>query len=276
MADKQLGLLVFGAHPDDCDFRAGGLAILYAQMGHRVKFVSVTNGDAGHHEQGGASLAQRRAEEARRAGEVAGIEYVTLDHHDGELEPTLENRKQLIRIIRAFRPDLILTPRPWDYHPDHRYTATLVQDSAYMVAVPNVCADTPHLNYNPVIAYVSDGFRKPYPFQPTVAIAIDDVIEKKVAMAHCHTSQVYEWLPYNGGYLDDVPSDESKRLAWLRERWFRRNDADAYRDLLVKLYGEAVGRSVRYAEAFEGCEYGSSLGEHNIRTLFPMLPSTPA
>lgn len=275
MAEKQLGLLVFGAHPDDCDFKAGGLAILYAQMGHRVRFVAVTNGDAGHHLQGGAPLAQRRAEEARRAGEVAGIEYLTLDHHDGELEPTLENRKQIIRIIREFRPDLILTPRPWDYHPDHRYTAILVQDAAYMVTVPNICADTPHLDYNPVIAYVSDRFQKPYPFRPTVAIGIDEVIEKKIAMLHCHTSQVYEWLPYNGGYLPEVPRGESERLAWLRERWFRRDDADAYRDLLVKYYGETLGRRIRYAEAFEACEYGSPLGEHNIRLLFPMLPANP-
>ncbi|MBM3213357.1 PIG-L family deacetylase [Candidatus Poribacteria bacterium] len=276
MQSNRLGLLVFGAHPDDCDIKAGGLAILYAQMGHRVRFVSVANGDAGHHEQGGAILAQRRTAEARRAGDVAGIEYITLDNHDGELEPTLENRRKLIRIIREFEPDLVLTPRPWDYHPDHRYASVLVQDSAYLVTVPNICADVRHLNYNPVIAYVSDGFQKPLPFQPTVAIGIDEVVERKLDMLHCHTSQVYEWLPYNGGYLAEVPEDEAERRQWLAERWNRRSSADQYRDLLVKLYGEEEGGRFRFAEAFEPCEYGSPLTDDNMRTLFPMLPDARA
>jgi LmbE family N-acetylglucosaminyl deacetylase len=272
MVQRQLRVLVFGAHPDDCDIKAGGIAILYAQQGHRVQFVSVTNGDAGHHEMGGAALAQRRREEARRAGEVAGIEYITLDNHDGELEPTLENRKKLIRIIRDFRPDLILTHRPNDYHPDHRYTSILVQDSAYMVTVPNICADVRHLDRNPVIAYLSDTFEKPAPFRATVAVDIDAVISRKIDMLHCHESQVYEWLPYNGGYLSEVPEGEGERRRWLEKRWFARSDAERWRDVLVRLYGEEKGRAIRFAEAFEPCEYGARLGDQNLRALFPFFP----
>ncbi|MDA1190148.1 MAG: PIG-L family deacetylase [Candidatus Poribacteria bacterium] len=268
---NQLGILVFGAHPDDCDIKVGGSAILWARLGHRVKFVSVTNGDAGHHEEGGAMLAQRRMEEARRAGEVAGIEYICLDNHDGELEPTLENRKKIIREIRRFNPDLILTHRPNDYHPDHRYTSILVQDSAYMVTVPNVCADTPHLTKNPVIAYLSDGFQRPYPFTPTVVVGIDEVVEQKADMLHCHTSQVYEWLPYNGGYLSEVPKGEKARRKWLGKRWGGRSNADRWRDKLIEQYGEAKGRKIQYAEAFEGCEYGSSLNEEAVNRLFPFF-----
>ena len=273
MSKKQINVLVFGAHPDDCDIKAGGVAALYTQQGHRVKFISVTNGDAGHHEMGGASLAQRRNEEAQAAAEVVGIEYELLDNHDGELMPTLENRYKIIRAIREFRPDLIMTHRPNDYHPDHRYTSTLVQDAAYMVTVPNICALTPHLDNNPVIAYLSDGFMKPYPFTPDVVVGIDTVIEQKIDMLHCHVSQFYEWLPYNGGTLDTVPIGESPRRAWLAERLLKRfgDVAERHRDVLIARYGEEVGAQINYAEAFEGCEYGSALTADNIPTLFPFF-----
>lgn len=271
---EQLRLLVVGAHPDDCDIRAGGLACLYATHGHKAKFVSVTNGDAGHHEIGGLELAQRRNAEAQAVATVAGIEYQLLDNHDGELVPTLENRRKLIRIIREFKPDLILTHRPNDYHPDHRYTSILVQDSAYMVTVPNVCSLVPHLQKNPAIAYVSDGFQKPQPFAPTVVIDVDSVNDTKFDMLHCHESQVYEWLPYNGGYLETVPGDRSERRSWLEDRWGPRlkGIADKYREKLIRLYGEEHGKQVVYAEAFEACEYGSSLTEERMAHLFPFLP----
>ena len=273
MSKNQINVLVFGAHPDDCDIKAGGVAALYVQQGHRVKFVSVTNGDAGHHEMGGGPLAQRRYAEAQAAAEVIGIEYELLDNHDGELMPTLENRYKVIRTIREFQPDLIMTHRPNDYHPDHRYTSTLVQDAAYMVTVPNICALTPHLEKNPVIAYLSDGFMKPYPFTPDVVVGIDDVIEQKIDMLHCHVSQFYEWLPYNSGTLDSVPTDASARRTWLAEGRLNRfrTTADESRDLLIALYGEEVGARIEYAEAFEGCEYGSSLTAENIPTLFPFF-----
>jgi LmbE family N-acetylglucosaminyl deacetylase len=271
MQDEPLRILAFGAHPDDCDITAGGTAALYARQGHKVTFVSVTNGDAGHHEIGGARLAQRRQAEATAAATVIGIEYRLLDNHDGQLMPTLENRHQIIGIIREVRPDLILSPRPNDYHPDHRYTSQLIQDAAYMVTVPNVNALDEHLRVNPVIAYVSDHFQKPYPFSPDVVVAIDDVVDQKLDMLHAHESQFYEWLAYNGGYADQVPSDKSQRRAWLRQHFEKRlrQDANRFRDLLIKRYGSERGQRVQYAEAFEGCEYGSPLTEAQIARLFP-------
>lgn len=205
---------------------------------------------------------------------MIGIEYTILDNHDGELLPTLEARRQIIRLIREVRPDLIMSPRPNDYHPDHRYTAQLIQDAAYMVTVPNVAPFAKHLAHNPVIVYVSDTFRKPTPFAPDVVVAIDEVVEQKVELLHCHTSQVYEWLPYNGGYLAEVPSGEGERREWLRGRLEERlrRDADLYRDQLVAWYGGQVGRAVQYAEAFEGCEYGRPLTPENTRRLFPFFP----
>lgn len=269
-----LRIMAIGAHPDDCDVLAGGLAILYARAGHQVDFVSVTNGDAGHQEIGGAPLARRRRAEANAAARVAGIRYTVLDIHDGELEPTLANRKLIIRLIREMQPDLILTHRPNDYHPDHRYTSQLVQDAAYTVTVPGSVALTPHLAENPPILFMSDHFQRPYPFTPDVAVAIDDVIEQKMAMVFEHTSQVFEWLPYNQGILHQVPDGEAARRAWLHEQYATPNQvlADRYRDVLGHLYGVEVAVGIRYAEAFETSEHGAPLTAESRSRLFPFLP----
>jgi len=268
--EKPLRVLIIGAHPDDAE-KSGGTAALYTSMGHVVQLVSMTNGDAGHQDMGGGPLAKRRIEEARRAGAVIGADYLVLDNHDGELMPTLENRRTVIRIIREFRPDLIFTHRPNDYHPDHRYTGILVQDAAYMVTVPNIVAATPHLDLNPVILYMSDRFSKPTPFVPDVVVGIDETIEKKIDMYNCHESQMFEWLPYNRGGLDEVPEGEAARRAWLAEsrKPASARLADRYRDKLIELYGPERGRAIRYAEAFENSEYGGPLTPENIKRLFP-------
>jgi LmbE family N-acetylglucosaminyl deacetylase len=275
MQDQRLRILAIGAHPDDSDFEAGGVAALYARRGHQVKFVSLTNGDAGHYKMGGAELAQRRRAEALKAAATIGIQYEVLDIHDEELMPTLETRRRVIQVIREFQPHLVMTHRPNDYHPDHRYTSTLVQDAAYLVTVAGTLALTEHLRTNPVFVYFSDRFQKPYPFVPDVVVGIDQVVEKKVDMLHCHESQVYEWLPYNELYLEQVPRDKSLRRAWLRQRLedSLREDADRFREKLIELYGEQRAAAIKYAEAFECCEYGLALTGENIRRLFPFFDS---
>jgi LmbE family N-acetylglucosaminyl deacetylase len=271
MAEHPLRLLIIGAHPDDPDYAAGGTAALYRAAGHVVKMVSLTNGEAGHHLIRGPELARRRRDEAEAAGGVIGAVYEVFDIPDGQLLPTLENRWRVIRLIRSFQPDLILTHRLNDYHPDHRYTSQLVQDAAYMVTVPAVTPDTPHLPRDPVIAYLPDDFQKPYPFQPSVVVDVGTVLEQLVAMLHCHQSQFYEWLPYNGGYAGDVPEEEAARREWLagQVRGRLRPRADRYRDLVVRTYGPERGARVALIEAFEGCEYGAPLDEAARRRLFP-------
>jgi LmbE family N-acetylglucosaminyl deacetylase len=267
-----LRLLVIGAHPDDPD-KVGGTMARYVALGHTVKFVSLTNGDAGHQSIGGGPLALIRTAEATCAGNVIGSEYVTLDNHDGELMPTLEMRKQVITVIREFKPDMVFTPRVDDYHPDHRATGELVRDAAYMVTVPNVVAKTPHLQKNPIFVNVEDRFSKPTPFDPEIVVDIGPVIEKKIDMYHCHTSQVYEWLPYNRGGLDEVPESDADRRAWLasnmKAQW--RRTADRFRDKLIELYGEEKGSKVEFAEAFEISEYGSMPSQEQLKTLFPFF-----
>ena len=268
--DSKIRVIVFGAHPDDCDFRAGGTAAKYAEMGHAVKFVSVTNGDAGHQSMGGGALAKRRRAEAQESGRRLGIEYEVLDNHDGELLPTLEVRHQIIRRIRQWNADIVMAPRPNDYHPDHRYTGVLIQDAAYMVVVPNVCPDTPPLKRNPVFLYTEDGFQKPAPFRSDISVAIDDVFEKKLAALDAHVSQVYEWLPWVDGRFDQVPQDPAARKQWLgkmRSRPVR----PAVRQTLEKWYGKEAAARVSLAESFEICEYGRQPKDEEVRRLFPML-----
>lgn len=268
-----MNVIAFGAHPDDCDHRAGGVAALYAALGHRVRFVSVTNGDAGHQTEGGGALAARRRAEALEAGRRVGIEYVVLDNHDGELLPTLAVREQIIRQIREWDADLVFGPRPNDYHPDHRYTGILVQDAAYLVVVPNIAPDTPALRKNPVFMYFEDGFQQPQPFRPDVAVAIDDVIEKKMDMLDAHVSQFYEWLPWVDGKSAEVPADSAGRRAWLRRgRHGPSTPTPAIREALIRWYGADRGRGITCAEAFQVCEYGARPDDALLRRLFPFLP----
>src|SRR5687767_9630268 len=188
-ADRKLRILCFGAHPDDCELQAGGTAALWAARGHHVKFVSVTNGDIGHWRQAGGPLARRRTAEVEQAARLLGITTEVLDIHDGELLPTLENRRTITRLIRDWKADVVMSHRPNDYHPDHRYTGILVQDSAYMVTVPFFCPDTPILKTNPVYFFYPDRFQKPNPFAPDVVVAIDPVMEKKLAALEAIESQ---------------------------------------------------------------------------------------
>ena len=273
--DGKLRILVFGAHPDDAEFKAGGTAAKWAKLGHHVKLVSVTNGDIGHWQMAGGPLAQRRTAEVVAAAKKLGTQSQVLDIHDGELLPTLENRKLITKVIREWKADIVISHRPWDYHPDHRYVGVLVQDAAFMVTVPFFCPDTPPLKTNPVFLFSSDGFQRPYPFKPDVAVSIDDVFEQKLDAVHELTSQVYE-----GGasgseeFVRSIPpeSDTSGRKAWLKARWQDRQsrEADKARAVLLEMYGEEAGKAVKYAESFEICEYGRRPSAEELKKLFPI------
>ena len=274
MTDDRLTVLVIGAHPDDCDVAAGGTTALWRQAGHAVHFVSLTDGSAGHHEITGPELVAIRKREAEAAGRVFGVRYDVLDHPDGLLVPSLEARLELIRLVRRVAPDLLLTHRPNDYHPDHRYTSQLVCDAAYLLTVPAIAPEVESLPRDPVIAYVYDNFTRPYPFSPTVAVDIEPVMATVVDALDCHASQFYEWLPHNMWQTDSVPADSSERRVWLGERYRERlaPRADQFRSLLVQIYGAERASAVEYIEAFEPCEYGAPLDDAAKRRLFPFLP----
>jgi LmbE family N-acetylglucosaminyl deacetylase len=266
---QPVNIVVIGAHPDDCDLDAGGTAIQFAKMGHRVLFVSATNGDAGHFNKGGEVLANIRKDEAAEAGKRFGVTYRVLDNHDGMLMPDLKLRLELIRQIREWNADVVIGPRPYDYHPDHRNTAIAIQDAAYLVIVPNIAPETPALKKNPVFLYTEDRFQKPYPFSPDITIDITSVYEQKIYAASAHESQFFEWLPWTSGMLESVPKSNQDRLKWLAE--LRKGQiSEAMRKSLQKWYG-AKADQVKNAEAFEICEYGRYPSEEEIRRLFPML-----
>jgi len=267
--EGKLNIIVFGAHPDDCDIDAGGTAILFSKMGHNVKFVSLTNGDAGHQKMGGGELAKIRIAEAQEAGKRFGVEYTVLDNHDGELMPTLANRFKVIREIRKWNADVVIAPRPNDYHPDHRYTGILIQDAAYMVVVPNVTPEVPPLKKNPVFLYSEDGFQKPSPFEPDIAVIIDAVFDQKIYAMAAHQSQFFDWLPWVAGTLDKVPADEKGRLQFLAN-WRTNTPNNSTMESLKKWYGDKASNT-KHAEAFEVCEYGKQPNDDEIRRLFPML-----
>jgi len=274
MSQETLSILCFGAHPDDCDLRFGGAAMLYRALGHRVKFVSMTNGDTGHFSMGGGPLARRRYQEAQAAAKIADIEYEVLDIHNGEIEPCVWLRKLVIKMMREAKADLVLCHRANDYHPDHRAVGTLVQDASYTVTVPNVAPLTPHLERAPVLGYFYDSFQLPTPYVPHIAIDTDPVFDRKVNMVHCHESQFYEWLPFNGNRLEDVPESDAERKAGLEKQLLTRfgNVANDARDALKTLYGEEHGAAVRTAETVSISEYGRGLPRERVRELFPFLP----
>jgi LmbE family N-acetylglucosaminyl deacetylase len=270
----KLRIICFGAHPDDAEFKAAGVAAKWAAEGHQVKFVSVTNGDIGHWRTAGGPLARRRGDEVKDAAKILGIDTEVLDNHDGELEPTLENRRKITRLIREWNADIVMSHRPNDYHPDHRYTGILVQDAAFMVTVPFFCPDVPALKENPVFFYYSDRFEKPNPFTPDVVVAIDDVMDQKLAAVHSLPSQVYEGGASGSEEFEaDVPDDEAGRRAWLIKIHGGRYAAvaDKYRSALERWYGPDRAKQTKYAEAFEICEYGRRPEEAELRKLFPFL-----
>jgi LmbE family N-acetylglucosaminyl deacetylase len=242
-------------------------------MGHAVKFVACTNGDAGHPVMGGAPLARRRRAEATEAGRRIGVTYDILEIHDGELMPTLENRNLIIQKVREWNAELVLGPRPNDYHPDHRYTGVLVQDAAYMVVVPAVLPTIPPVKRNPVFLYYQDRFQKPTPFKPDIVVDIGPVWDKKVDGMDAHESQFYEFQT-NVNASVQVPTDKAERKKWLSQR--RTPEATPeIRSIMAKWYGKpTASKDPLYYEAFEICEYGTQPDEARIRELFPMLKAT--
>lgn len=271
-ADGKLRIIIFGAHPDDAEYRGAGVAMKWARMGHHVKLVAATNGDIGHWGMAGGPLALRRKKEVLEVGRRLGVTTEVLDNHDGELMPTLENRRTITRLIREWNADVVITNRPNDYHPDHRYTSILVQDSAYMVAVPFFTPGVPALRKNPVFLYASDRFQRPNPFRADVAVGIDDVMDPTLDALLVMESQIQEGgADGHPGLYPDDPAGRQRRTEEVRKNLAARyaREADRYRDALVQFYGEAKGKGVHYAQAFEICEYGRQPSLADLKQIFP-------
>jgi LmbE family N-acetylglucosaminyl deacetylase len=275
MSSNAPRLLILGAHPDDAEFHAGGIASIYRAMGREVKMVSVTDGGAGHHTRSSSELVRLRRDEAAAAGRVIGAVYETWDFPDGALQASLEVRHRIILEIRQFKPDLVLTHRPNDYHPDHRAVGQCVQDASYLVKVPLIVPDVPALRKDPVVAYMSDLFTKPQRMQPEMILNIADQIDTILAMLACHASQVFEWLAYEQGILESLPADQAGRMAWLKA-WYTnyiRPRVAHFRDEISRAFGDSAS-SLEYVEAFEISEYALRPDAALLEHLFPGCQGT--
>ncbi|MBR5505102.1 MAG: PIG-L family deacetylase [Clostridia bacterium] len=270
-------VLMIGAHQDDNEFESGGLASKLIKNGHTVQFLSMCNGCGGHHKLGPKEISEHRAKESAKVAELLGIRYDIWDNDDCNLVADLETRKRTIRYIREFNPDLIITHRTNDYMPDHRATGQLVVDASYLLTVPNECADVPAMRFMPVIMCSEDKFTNPV-FRPDLVVDIDSEAEVKLQIANINVSQVYEWLPYTHG--ETVPDGDVERFEWLKGMKITKDTTDEeilaaprgydvrnakpaarHRERLIELYGEERGKKIRYAEAYEVCEYGSPMTE---------------
>ena len=268
---RPLRIIAFGAHPDDAELKASGVAALWAAAGHKVKFVAMTNGDVGHFEMAGGPLARRRRAEVAECAKILGIETGVLDIHDGELTPSLEHRKTMARLIREWQADIVMGHRPYDYHPDHRYTGVLMDDTAVVVVAPFFVPDTPPTPRNPVYMYYSDGFQDPKPFTATMVVGIDAVAEKKWQCISAMPSQFGDKDSWQGRTIPDVPAGDRERAAFLLDLVKKRNAAVAeqYRSRLVELYGEPA-RKIQYAEAFQLGQYGRQVPIEELKRMFPL------
>ena len=268
---RTLRIIALGAHPDDAELKFAGTAALFAAQGHKVKLVALTNGDVGHFSQAGGPLAQRRKAEVEACHKQLGVETEVFDIHDGELMPDLETRKKLANVIREWQADIVLSHRPWDYHPDHRAVGQLAQDTAVVVAAPYFAPYTPPTKGNPIYLFYSDPFKHPYPFDPILAVGIDDVAQKKWDCISALPSQFGDADSWQARYGRNVPADEAGRKAYLLDIVKQRNanEANQYRDLLVKLYGEQKGRAIKYAETFELNQYGANATVDQLKGMFP-------
>ena len=285
-------ILMIGAHQDDNEFERGGLASKYVKAGHDVRFLSMCNGCGGHHILSPEETTATRAKESAKVAELLGIRYDVWDIDDCNIVPDLATRKRLIRYIREYNPDMIISHRLNDYHADHRTVGQLVQDASYLLTVPHECPDVPAMRYMPVIMYSEDSFKYP-PFNADVVVDIDDEIDVKFKIADINVCQVYEWLPYTYGEENEVPTDPKERFEWLK---FKGNNitlettdeeinalegrqgyavrfarpAAKFRKELIERYGEERGSKIRYAEAYELCEYGKQLSKEEMKEYFPI------
>lgn len=255
---KPLQILIIKAHPDEAEEYAGGMAALYTQAGHKVKFVSLTNGDVGHWKMTKEAIAARRKKEALKAAEVLGVSYEILDNHDGELENNVALRKKIVSIIREWKADIVFTflPAFGGGHADNMAAAIAVQQGAGLTAAP----------------VMRDYYTKKLPHKPDIVIPIDEVIDKKIASWDAHASQFYEFAPWQRGILNEVPADSAGKRAFLEKYWgdflFPDNDM---KDWMIQKLGAARAASCKYAEAFEFAPYGRRPSEEEMILLFPFL-----
>jgi LmbE family N-acetylglucosaminyl deacetylase len=212
--------MFIAAHPDDIEFGVAGTAAKWARAGSRVIYVVITDGNVGSHEEGmtAEKLAMIRRAEQTAAAEVAGAECVFLGYHDGFLQPTLELRKDLVRLIRHYRPNAYVCTDPSNYfpsenyinHPDHRAAGQAALDAVFPAAemtllYPDLAAEG-LVGHKVDYVYVTFGERANY------YVDISDTLDLKIEALNKHVSQLGDWDP--GDMLRQWAAESGKKVGF--------------------------------------------------------------
>ena len=264
ISQEKLKVMVIFAHPDEGEIYAGGVTALYTQLGHEVKFMSLTNGDAGHYEMKPKELAERRYEEAMHSKEILSLsEYEVLDYHDGILKNTEEIRKKVASSIRDWEADLVFTFYPAEGgHNDNMTAGWIVREASSMLDPGKM----------PVFIYMRDFHTASFSYIPDFAINIDEVWETKLAACGAHESQVIEYNPEMEGVLDEVLASKEFQADFLFHNTVPFSIVRPENMMaLEKWYGKEEAKEVTYVEEFEMAEYGRQITDEDVFELFPMM-----
>ena len=211
--------------------------------------------------------------ELKKSSSYLQASHKILGVDDGTVLPSIENRLKILHEIRSFKSDLVFTHRPNDYHPDHRYTSKLVEDSAYMVMVPLVLPETPPLKKNPIFLYFNDPFKKPLKFSHDIVVDISSVLWDKAYALDCHQSQMWEWMPWIDGKLEEIKKleNQDQKQKYLLNLYCEKTCSDNQKvEKIQHFYGQNHNIP-EYCESFEFCEYGVQLDSKDITFFFPMI-----
>jgi LmbE family N-acetylglucosaminyl deacetylase len=272
--DAKLRIIVIAAHPDEADMYAGGTAALFAKHGHEVKLVSLTCGDAGHHEMSRLELAGRRYAESQEAARRLGVrEYQVFDTHDSELMPTLETRHRIMKVVRDWQADIVISLNPrGGGHPDNRAVGIATEEAYTFLSNRNAMPDAPPLPRPPVLLYMID-YITLRSHRHDLVIDVDPVMEEKLRACDANASQFYEYSARQYCDLDEVPTDWPGRREFILRNWAGTLEVlPEMKPALVARYGEAHASQVKYAETFEFAPDSRIPDEEELRAIFPMLP----
>ena len=179
---QPIDILAIAAHRDDVELTCGGTLIKAAKRGQRTAIVDLTQGEMGT--RGSAAV---RAQEASNAAEVLGVSArETLGLPDAGIENSPATREALARVIRRFRPRVVIAPASDGRHPDHRVTAGLVRDACFVAGLAKIAPEVPKHRPHKVLHSLT--YRQDF-VRPTFVVDITDEFEQKVAAVRCYSSQ---------------------------------------------------------------------------------------
>lgn len=216
------------AHPDDIEFGVAGTAAKWVKQGSEVIYVLITDGNVGSHEEGltPEDVAAIRREEQVAAGNVVGASCIFLGYHDGLLQPTLELRKDLVRLIRKHKPNVVVCGDPTMYfpndtyinHPDHRAAAQAALDAVFPASEMN-------LLYPDLAQQGLEGHQVNYVYvhwgqEPNVFIDISETIDLKIEALRQHKSQLGDWNPEER--IKQWSSETGNKVGFRHAESFRR------------------------------------------------------